>query len=513
MARRRVKNATPRKAAPLVLSSSATERRSKATSMYDAGVQGRRTAGWKAPTASANSAVLGSLNLLRDRSRAATRNDGYAKSVIDKLVTNIIGTGITPRSQASDPALRKRINALWARWTWQSDADGLLDWEGQTGQAVRTWLEGGECFARIRPRLPEDGLVVPLQVQLLEPELCPHTHNDTSSRIRAGIEFSPVGRRNAYWFHPSRPELDDFDASQLRRVSATSVVHLYDPLRPGQLRGIPHLTPALVELHELAKYRDAQLLRQQLANLFVGFVTKEPGAGTTESLHPLTGLPVETSTDNKPMLTLEPGIFQELGSGEDVKWSDPPDATGYADFMRQQLYGVAAATGVPYEVMTGDMRQVNDRTVRVILNEFRRRIQAYQHQIVVFQLCQPVWTAWFEAAYLSGALELPADYLRNREAYEAVVWNPQAFPYIHPVQDVEAQERRVRAGFTSRAAVVADQGDDIETVDAEQAADNERADGLGLRYDSDGRTTKAAASQGASEPDPSPTPQPEGAAA
>lgn len=488
-------------------------RHARNTAFFDAGSQGRRTVGWQAPTSSANQAILGSLTTLRDRSRAATRNDGYAKSVIDKLVTNIVGIGIQARSQAQDPDIRRAIDALWLRWTYESDADGLNEWEGQVTQGVRTWLEGGECFARFRYRLPSDGLAVPFQVQLLEPELCPHNHTLSagSTRVRAGIEFNGVGRRVAFYFHPSRPELDDFDASQLRRVPADAVVQMYDPLRPGQLRGIPHLTNALIELYELAKFRDATLMRQQLSNLFVAFIKRAQATGAGETLHPLTGQEVETSADNKPMLTMEPGIFQELADGESVDFSDPPDAAGYPDFIRQQLYGVSAATGVPYEVLTGDMRGVNDRTVRVILNEFRRRIQVYQHQVVAAKLCRPVWQAWFRTAYLSGALDLPADYLQHPERYDAVEWKPQAFPYIHPVQDVEAQALRVRNGFESREAIVSENGGDIEVVDAQQRADNERADGLGLRHDSDGRTTKAAAAPAA--PEPEPEAQPTGAAA
>jgi capsid protein len=34
------------------------------------------------------------------------------------------------------------------------------------------------------------------------------------------------------------------------------------------------------------------------------------------------------------------------------------------------------------------------------------------------------------------------------------------------------------------------QGEDAEVIDAEQAADNKRADDAGLRYDSDGRHTR-----------------------
>ena len=492
--------------------------RNSSGSLYDAGAATRRTVGWRAPTSSANQGVLANLTTLRDRSRSATRNDGYAKSVVDKLVTNIIGTGITPRSKAADPAFRTLVDALWLRWSYESDADGLLDFEGQCGQAVRTWLEGGESFARLRDRTPADGLSVPLQVQLLEPELCPHTHTVASgtSRIRAGIEFNGVGKRVAYWFHPSRPELDDYDASQLRRIPAASVVHMFDPLRPGQLRGIPHLTQSLIGLFELGKYRDAQLLRQQLSNMFVGFLKRKASTAAEEEIDPLTGLPVvRDATDGKPTLTLAPGIFQEIEDGESVEFSDPPDANGYADFMRQELYGIASASGVPYEVLTGDMRGVNDRTVRVILNEFRRRIAAYQWQVVIFQFCRRVRQAWFDAAYLSGALPIGDDYLTNPEIYTATEWAPQSFPYIHPVQDVEAQERSVRAGFRSRDSVIAENGDSAEQVDAEQAAANKRADGLGLKHDSDGRQSKASAPAAATapEPDPEPQAQPAGAAA
>jgi capsid protein len=67
---------------------------------------------------------------------------------------------------------------------------------------------------------------------------------------------------------------------------------------------------------------------------------------------------------------------------------------------------------------------------------------------------------------------------------------PQAWPYIHPVQDVEAAQLEVRNGLASRSGKVSERGDDVEVIDAEQAADNTRADELGLKYDSDGRQPK-----------------------
>lgn len=461
---------------------------------YESAATTRRTRGWTAPTVGPNDAILGSLATIRDRARQATRNDGYAKAPITRLVSNIIGTGISPRSLVEDPGLRERIQRLWLDWTDESDADGLLDFYGQQTLAVRCWLEAGECFVRLRPRLPEDGLTVPLQLQVIEPDLCPHTHTTTApggNTIRAGIEVSPIGRRVAYWFYRQRPELGtDLGNAELVRVPAESVVHLYDPWRAGQLRGVPQLTQALVRLHDLDKFDDATLLRQQIANLFAGFL-KRGAVPEGETVDPLTGQTIQRD-EVGPLVGLEPGLMQELGPGESLEWSDPPDAgQTYPDFMRQQLLAVGAAADVPYELLTGDMSRINDRTVRVILAEFRRRIQQWQEQTVVYQLCRPVWRAWMTRAALAGALDLPGTFFENPTPWLRAKWIPQGWAYIHPVQDVQAQREAVRSGFKTRAEVVSEQGYDVEEIDREIAADHARADALGLVLDSDPRKTDA----------------------
>jgi lambda family phage portal protein len=455
---------------------------------YEAGSNARRTTGWHAPTASANAAILGNLTTLRDRARAATRNDGFAEGAIGKLAANIVGTGIKPLSQAADPAFRAQAQALWLRWTDEADADGLFDFYGLQTLAVRSWLEGGECFARLRLRLEADGLSVPLQVQLLEPELCPHTNSQVfdTKKIRAGIEFNAIGQRVAYQFHPSRPELDDYDASRLVSVPADLVAHVYQPLRPGQLRGLPHLTQALVALYELRKFSDAVLIRQQVAAMFAGFMKRAPAVSTVDTIDPLTN-ETRVTVDSKPMVNLQPGTMQELEPGEEVNFTDPPDAKDYPDFMRQCLYQIAAAIGLPYELLTGDMRNVNDRTVRVILNEFRGRVSAWQHQVLAYQFCRKVWRAWMDQCWLHGLLPIPDSYATDPSPWLAVKWMPPLVPYIQPVQDIQAQKDAIRSGLTSRSATVSEHGEDAEAIDLEQQMDNERADRLGLVYDTDPR--------------------------
>lgn len=496
-----------RRRAPMSAVRAATTGGSSLVSLYEAGSSTRRTIGWRAPTTSPNQA-LASLATIRDRSRAACRNNGIAAGIIQTLTTNVVGIGIKPLSTARDKDFRRRVQELWLRWTDESDATGALDYYGQQAQAVRCWLEAGEVFVRIRSRMPGDKrpdmarpLSVPIQIEVLEPEMCPHTYTGaaaprTGNPIKAGIEFDKIGRRVAYWFYASRPgDPEDWREGDLRRVPADRVAHIYNPLRAGQLRGVPHLAQALVKLNELDKFDDATLLRQQIGNLFAGFVHRP--VSDYAGVLPMTGLAADGTTDEgRPILSLEPGIFQELAPGETVDFSKPPDPPAtYPAFVRQQLMAVGAAVGVPYEVITGDMSGLNDRVMRVLLGAFRRYIIATQHQILAYQMCRRVWDAWFNAAYLAQALPIPREYLDNPEAYaawEGVRWMPQGWPYLHPVQDVQAAQAAILAGFTSRSAVVSEQGEDSESIDQEQADDNVRADELGLKYDSDGRKAAVA---------------------
>jgi len=106
----------------------------------------------------------------------------------------------------ADADLRGEIQALWLRWTDEADASGLTDFYGLQALACRSVMEAGECIIRLRPRLPKDGLSVPMQLQLLEPEHLPSNKNEkleNGNYIRAGIEFNGIGKRVAYHLYAS----------------------------------------------------------------------------------------------------------------------------------------------------------------------------------------------------------------------------------------------------------------------------------------------------------------------
>lgn len=490
----------------------------KIRNRYDAAGQGRRMAGWNPTRTSPNTAIQGA-DRIRERARDSSRNDPTGASIVQKWTTSLVGIGITPRWKRIKNKTRKQaVTDLFARWARVADADGVLDIFGLQTMVVRTWFDGGECFARRRNRFPDSGLPVPMQIQLLEADMCPmldataYEGLPVGNVIKSGIEFDKRGKRIAYWFykdHPGDKLLQNFDGKEFVRVAASEVCHIFEPKRPGQIRGVSEAAPILTRIRNAADLEDATLERQKIANLFVAFIKRtvpdfDPNG---EDVDPLTGQPIEESVNPpSPLLGMQPGIMQTLDDGESMEFSNPPEAgTTYSDYMRTIHLGSASGTGLPYEFMSGDILNISDRTLRVVMNEFRRFAEQRQWQIVIPMFCQPV-IDWFGAAAVVAGLVTEDELLDVTQ----VEHSPHGWPDIHPTQDIEGRIASVGAGFRSQSSVISARGDDPDTVAEEIAEDDARMQRLKI-----GPYSKAAELEKPkpAAPTPAPAPQPEDPAA
>lgn len=478
---------------------------------YDAAGNGKRSSAWNPGSDAISALLMASGDTLRRKVRQLVRNNAWASNALDSYVANAIGTGIVPTSTHSDPAIKTAIEQAWLRWTDESDADGLCDFYGQQQLAARMMLEGGEAFARLRPRRLQDGLSVPLQVQLLESEQLPITKIDgglNNNKVRAGIEFDLIGRRVAYHFYREHPfagiaALNPGDTSQTTRVPsviadpAKGAIHLFQPLRAAQLRGQPRFTPVLAKLYELDQFDDATLSKQKNLAFFM-LAVKRLAAEGTGIMNEAAG--DGTTAEGDADVVMEPNTLQYLQDGEEIQEiGGKGPGSEYETFMSVQLHAIAAGIGLTYEQLTGDLKGVTYSSIRQGVLEFRRKCEQWQHNVMVFQFCRPIWRAWMDAAVLSGALVLPG-YEQDPTPYLAVEWTPPAWPWVDPKTETDAAIAEVRAGFTARTDVCKQKGTDRQTVDKKQAEDNASADAAKVKYDSDGRNAaKGAAAPGQQE--------------
>jgi lambda family phage portal protein len=424
--------------------------------------------------ASAQADHMADATKLRAKARALVQNVPYISASMDALVDNVVGTGIVPRFTGP---YSKKLNALWAQWARQCDADGRFDFYGMEAAAFRAEEQDGEVLVRLRPRRLGDGLAVPLQLQLLEIDWLDSTRNSLLGGSRdvpagnvviEGIEYDGLGRVAAYWLwdqHPGDVTVLAGTRNFSKRVPASSVIHLFDPKRPGQGRGITRLASVITRTRDLQLYEDAEIQRKNLETRLGVVVSGE----AAEMTNPSGDGPADPDAARKT------GDLGELASGSIISVPpgagqlttiEPKPAGGFVEYVAQQLHVITAALGVTYEMATGDMSQVNFSSARVRLQDVRRGFERAQWHLVIPKWVQPLCEAFVAAAKDAGAIPESATY--------GVEFDTPKWDYVNPLQETQADALQVASGLTTLSAKVRSRGEDPEKVFTELQTDFKR---------------------------------------
>jgi lambda family phage portal protein len=438
---------------------------------FEGAAGGRRNEGWRAAGADANAENGPALSVLRNRARDLRRNNPYAERAVTGIADNVVGAGIVPRPMADRDRSNKRLGALWMAWgeTLLCDADGLENFYGLQHKIIECVVEGGECLVRRRRRYSSDGLPVPLQLQVLEPDFLDDakTGANGSNLIIQGIEFDSLGKRVAYWLFDQHPGSNSSMRSiESRRIPAEDVIHVFLPKRAGQARGYTWFAPVMQRLKNFDEMEDAVMEQAKIAACFAAFITNDGAGGQAAKKKPL-------------IERMEPGIIQELAMGESVNFSAPPTFNGYQPYSWQSLHAISVGMGVPYELLTGDLKGVNFSSGRMGWLHFARRVDVWQWRMLIPQLCEVVWQWFMEAqALLPGAVltEVLAE------------WVPPRREMVDPKTETETVKERLRSGLITWPNALRELGITDPNAHADEIAKaNELFDKLGLVLDCDPR--------------------------
>lgn len=453
-------------------------------------------------TRGVSSLALADGPMLTARARKAVMDNPRAASGVAGFVSEVIGSGIRPHSKHSNPDTRRKIEKEFSLWVPQSSAarrigpggkpDSLQDFFTQQQLVCRNTIEAGEAFARFRYRTAADlspsGLRVPLQIDLIEPEQLAFWRMSgemalPTNLIRAGIEFNQIHERVAYHFYRQHPGDSSIwpNAYEVVRVPSDSVLHVMEFIRGNQIRGITSLAPILTSLTDLDDFSDATRLAQKLgAFLFAWKKTLAPDDSGFQSS--TTAGITDTAPQGAAYVESQPGTVTMLDANLNEEfdfYSHPGVANTYEVFMRGELQAIATAMRVTYDMLTGDMNQVNYSSARVRLIAERRQWKQFQKSVIEHQFCRPVWRAWLDAAALGGVIDAK-DYRNNPEEYLNVEWLPEPWAWVDPVKDVTSVRMQIESCLTSREAVVAGLGQDVEELDASIKRDHDREESLGI---------------------------------
>lgn len=441
---------------------------------YDAASKGKRLKRWYTGNNSANTETSLGLNTLRARSRDLRRNNPYMSKAVNTISSNVVGPGII--TQFQEPGMNGPIESRWKQWSnsTEIDFDGRHNVYGLQRLVMEAVVESGEVLVRKRF---DSSKQFPLTYQVLEADFLDTSKNDVKNSnngntIVQGIEFDSQGKRVAYWLYERHPggsdALGPLSSTLSNRIPASEIYHIYRMDRPGQARGVPWAAPSIIRLKDLDDFADATVMRQKVAACFSAFVRDISADLTDEG---------EDCSDLGDRI--EPGTIEHLPPGKQIEFVDPPGVQNYKEFVTVELHGIAAGLGVTYEVLTGDMSEVNFSSARMGWIEFHRNIQAWRKQIMVLQLLDPIVRDFRNALNVFG---IDSKAITHRHT-------PPRREMIDPTKEVPAIIDSIRGGITTLSDEIMAQGKDPGEHLEQYQNDNALLDELGLTLDSDARKT------------------------
>lgn len=420
---------------------------------------------WLTSKLSSNDQLQSELTELVDRSLDLYRNDCYASSAINGRVDNVIGTGIRPQSRVQPergiltPAQAEEFNVM-AEWLFSRWAKPEKFYAKQrqlercSGIFGENWLEIADDDNPSKP--------VTLAVQVIAPQRIPlfsYQQPGKPLERRLGLRLDKAGNPISAFVRRTQPG-DSYspDMTEDERDIGTQILHTYEQLFPGQLRGVPWLAPAMGRLKDLKDFVYANLVAEQVAACHSAFIT-----GVTDPV-----ILAEQGRSRSNLEDLSPGTIQYLADGEGVAFSDPArPGTTLAPYVEWALHGVAAALRYPYELLAKQFTN-NFSGGRLALIDGRITFKVWQ-QCLIENVLEKIWAKFIDQCVVQGAIKIdPVKYEENRDHFLQHAWIPPGWPWVDPEKEVTADLAAIAGGLQTETESLAARGRDFDETLAQR---------------------------------------------
>lgn len=391
---------------------------------------------------------------LKIRSRYEVANNSYARGIVNTIASDLIGTGPRLQVRTKDPAVNRKVEAAWQLW---SKAIGLTE---KLQVMAKAKVVDGEAFGLLvtNPRLRQttggkvnvdDAVQLDLnviesdQVTTPDPGFIDYFWVD-------GMVLDKTG--NPVEYHVLRHHPGDLFVPQLNPLvydkwPVRNVLHWFRKDRPGQVRGVPEITPSLDLFAQLRRYTKAVIAAAETAADVAAYLeTQAPADGDTVEPEPFDQLEI----DRGMMVTLPWGT-----KINQLKAEQP--ATTYEMFVRLILREICRCLGVPLNIALGDSSGFNYSSGRLDHLGYYKSNNIYrQHGEAI--VLNKLLAAWLDEAVMIPGL-LPDGLTYHDLPHE---WFWDAVESIDPVKDATAIEIELRSGQRNLRGIYAERGEDWE---------------------------------------------------
>lgn len=484
------------------------------------GAEANRLTNHKQPrNLAADSELMGPFgaDALRAWARALVRDNAYAWNVVDTIVSNIIGDGITAQSTYETPdgedveGVNDARDKLWNEWCEVADINGELTFAEIQILAQREMVEAGEVLIRIinTPGKEYKGIArpVPLALEMIEADRLSLERDTFKTRpargegnsVIRGVEIDDKGKPVAYWIYPQHPNSPYAVINQVpERIPASEIIHLYRKDRVGQTRGVTWFAPIMSWMRDLGVYVDNEIQASAVASCFGVAIKSDMPTG---NLMAPTG--EESTDDNGNSLEyLEPAMVVRLRPGESVESINPGRPNSASEpWINLMLRGICAGTGTNYEAIAKDFSKTSYSSSRTSKLEDRPRYKRGQNYMVQ-HCCLPVWDRFCDAAARIDADGFPTstELLDDRRKVTPVEWQLPEQDWVDPMSEQQAAESALNSFTDTAQNVLGARGLSYRAVYYQAAKERKLRLKLGLLTPEEQTTQMMAAQTGASGP-------------
>lgn len=432
------------------------------------------------------------LSETRAQARELYRRNPYARGIINSIVANLIGCGIQPQARVilprkaePDEAFNDIAEEEWKRWQDAADPTGKQSFYEQQSELQREFNVVGEALLLLGSPPEGDTRRVPLATEVIPSERLSDREDLNSkngTKIVQGIQYNTAGRIEGYWIYPNHPYETlsmggTYGPGSDKFVPADRVIHYYDRLEPGQIRGLTRFLTVSGAFEGFLQWLDWLLVKERVASAFAIAILRNAGYGINS---PILAPSADVTTDEEDDEDyLEGGMIAHLKPGEDIRGIQSGVQAASVDLLSQVfLRVIARGLDVSYELVSRDLSKVTYLSARQGENQDRRHWEP-QQELLNRRVNYPLWREWVTAAYTKQLLPFRGK-AADLERYKAVDFIRPGWPWIDPVKEITADVEALKAGLISPQDLIVKRGGDPYKVLRDLSTFKAWAENLGL---------------------------------
>lgn len=323
-------------------------------------------------------------------SRDMEQNFCLYRGLLTRIVKYAMGT-IKWQSRTGDSKTDAAYEAVWEAWCKEADITGRHHLNVLVQLAIRGMMRDRDFGLA----LSDEGGA--LRVRGIEADRIGNPNDSGASNEKniQGIKLGESGEVIGYEIF-KRTLTNMYEKQD--ELPPERFLHVFDPLRVDQYRGVAWMAPALPHMRDLYEALDSEMQAIKFASSFSGFTQTT----TPYSLQGAAAFDAEKRDDGTNKYGVKPGTIQRLTAGESIVF--PPGIArpsgSFMAFFEAKLREIAATGDVPFGFVW-NLAQLGGVTARIEVAQMKRTLDHFR-EIAKGKILEPLVTKVLRRAVARG---------------------------------------------------------------------------------------------------------------